>query len=152
LLIDTLKQIFLGNKELFKGLWIEHQIDWQPYPVIHIDFSGTGYKSSSLSEAISGIMEREATRYGIQLTERTYDQKFRELVVKLSEKGQVVVLVDEYDKPVIDYMDNIPQAVENREILKNFYSPIKTSRPLPEVRIDYRRVEIQSCEYFQRPE
>lgn len=129
LLVDTLKQIFLGNKELFKGLWIEDRIDWQAYPVIHIDFSGTGYKSSSLPEAISGIMEREATRHGIRLTERTYDQKFRELVVRLSEKGQVVVLIDEYDKPIIDYMDNIPQAIENREIIKNFYSPIKPLDP-----------------------
>ncbi len=129
LLVDTLKQIFLGNKELFKGLWIENQIDWQAYPVIHIDFSGTGYKSSGLPEAISGMMEREATRHGIHLAEQTYDQKFRELVVKLSEKGQVVVLIDEYDKPVIDYLDNIPQAVENREILKTFYSPVKPLDP-----------------------
>ncbi|MGV8135487.1 MAG: AAA family ATPase [Mangrovibacterium sp.] len=129
LLVDTLKQIFLGNKELFKGLWIENQIDWQAYPVIHIDFSGTGYKSSSLPEAISGMMEREATRHGIHLAEQTYDQKFRELVVKLSEKGQVVVLIDEYDKPIIDYLDNIPQAVENREILKTFYSPVKPIDP-----------------------
>ncbi|MEI6435020.1 MAG: AAA family ATPase [Bacteroidota bacterium] len=125
LLVDTLKQIFLGNKKLFKGFWIEEKIDWAVHPVIHIDMSGSGYKSNGLPEALKSIINREAAKYGVILSSGAYDQMFRELVEKLFERGPVVVLIDEYDKPIIDYLEDIPQAIENREILKNFYSVIK---------------------------
>ncbi len=129
LLVDTLKQIFLGNKKLFKGLWIEEKIDWSVHPVIHIDMSGSGYKSNGLPEALKSIIKREAAKYAVVLTGNTYDQMFRELVEKLFERGSVVVLIDEYDKPIIDYLEDVPQAVENRDILKNFYSVIKPLDP-----------------------
>lgn len=61
----------------------------------------------------------------VELTDGAYDQLFKELIVKVAQKGKVVVLIDEYDKPLIDYLDDIPRAEENRTILKNFYSILK---------------------------
>jgi len=127
LLINTLKEIFSGSKELFKNLWIYDKIDWQVHPVIQISFSSIGHKVIGLEKAIHNMLNELATKNNIKLLNEDYPNKFKELIEKLSEKGKVVLLIDEYDKPIIDYIEDIPQADENREILKNFYSIIKDS-------------------------
>ena len=131
LLVDTLKQIFLGNKELFKGLWIENQIDWQPYPVIHIDFNQVSYKDQGLREGLKNMVAQVAGEHQITLASSDLKEQFIQLIKDLyaAYRQPVVMLIDEYDKPIIDYLDNIPQAVENREILKTFYSPVKPLDP-----------------------
>ncbi len=70
-------------------------------------------------------MQNIANQYNITLSKPSNALKFEELIHKLSVDNNVVILIDEYDKPIIDNMDNIPQAEENRDILKNFYSIIK---------------------------
>jgi hypothetical protein len=127
LLLSTLKQLFLGNKHLFKGLWIEDKIEWKSYPVIHLSFGGGDFKEIGLRNAISMKLKEVAEQYHITLTHTNIANQFQELIVKLSEQGQVVILIDEYDKPIIEYLgkDEIPQALENRDILKEFYSIIK---------------------------
>ncbi|MBI4647769.1 MAG: ATP-binding protein [Bacteroidia bacterium] len=125
LTVSTLKEIFGGNKELFKSLWIYDKLDWKKYPIIYIDFSEIGVKELGTEQAILNELENIALKNNIKITGTTPGIKFRELIQALAKEAQVVILIDEYDKPIIDYMDNIPQAEMNREILKNFYSVLK---------------------------
>jgi hypothetical protein len=127
LLISTLEELFEGNKELFKDLWIYDKIEWKKHPVIHLSFNMVDYKEKGLRQALNDELAHIANSFDISLSETTYSGMFKELIAKLSEKEKVVVLIDEYDKPIIDYIENLSQAEENREILKNFYSIIKDS-------------------------
>lgn len=129
LLISTLKEIFLGNKELFKNTWIYDKIEWEKYAVIHIPFSGIGFTTAGLENAMNNMVLEIAKEYNILLTQKDYANQFKELVINLSQKtGKgVVILIDEYDKPITDYLeaDKIHIAQENREILRAFYGVIK---------------------------
>jgi Predicted AAA-ATPase/PD-(D/E)XK nuclease superfamily len=129
LTLSTMHELFSGHRELFKGLWVEDKWDWSvTNPVVHIAFNGLGYASLGLDVALDLEMERHAKHYGITLKATTYDGKLKELVHKLSEKyAPVVLLIDEYDKPLIDYLEKeeLPKAKENRKILKSFYSGLK---------------------------
>ena len=125
LLLNTIKEIFLGNKELFKGLWIYDKIDWQPHKVIKISFSNMPYKHVGLEKAIDEEMDIVASTLNVDLAATNYSAKFRELILKLSKDTNVVVLIDEYDKPIIDYFSEPEKAAENRDILKSFYSVVK---------------------------
>ena len=127
LLVSTLREIFRGNREIFKGLWIYDKIDWEEHPVIEIYFNTLDYKNIGLNMGISKELDRIAKRNNIQTTENSIALKFKEIIEILGQNKKVTILIDEYDKPIIDYLDNIPQAEENREILKNFYSVIKGS-------------------------
>lgn len=131
LTLSTIKEIFLGRKDLFEGLWIEDNWDWkQTHPVLHISFSSIGYNTSSLTQAIDRALDAEARRYGLVLEAATYDQKFKELLQKIAAaKGRVVLLIDEYDKPIIDYLDDMTQAKANQQVLRIFYSVIKDADP-----------------------
>ena len=129
LTISTLKEIFLGNKALFKGLFIYDKIDWKPCPVIHIDFSEIVKKMLPLPDSINLILDEIAAQHNLTLKQEHYGLRFRELIKLLAQKGRVAILIDEYDKPIIDYLEKekIPQAIENREILKSFYSVLKAN-------------------------
>ncbi len=128
LLLSTVEEIFNGSRELFKGLWIENNWNWeQKHPVIRISFSDIGVASMGMTNAIFNALNQNAVRLGVKLEQSTVDQQFAELIRKASEKGKVVILIDEYDKPVIDYLDNIPLAEANRSVMKTFYSVIKGS-------------------------
>ena len=128
LLISTLKNLFEGKRELFKGLWIENNFDWKTVPVVRIDFnSGESEDFVGLRKAIDSILEKEADRNGVQLTAESNRGKLDELITKLNKKTKekVVLLIDEYDKPIVDSINNIQKAEEYREILRNFYGAIK---------------------------
>jgi hypothetical protein len=125
LLISTFKELFSGSKELFKDCWIYDKIEWLEYPIIHLDFLGVDYKKFGLEQALSRKMDAMAAQFNVKLTGESIKEKFTELIEILARDKKVVILIDEYDKPIIDYMDNIPEAVKNRDILKNFYSTLK---------------------------
>jgi len=128
LTVSTLKEIFSGNKELFKGLYIYDKIKWEKFPVIHIDFSHISHGNSKiLREALSDFLDEIAGENNIQLNKRFLSDKFRELIKKLSETGKITILIDEYDKPIIDHITDIKKASENREVLREFYSVLKGS-------------------------
>ena len=130
LTLNTIKEIFRGRKELFKDLWIENNWDWsQTNPVIHIYFEAMGYKTKGLEKAISDFLQKTAKEHGLVLTEETYEMQFLELLKAMHAKygREVVIIIDEYDKPLIDYLDDIPQARAHQKILKAFYSTFKSS-------------------------
>ncbi len=131
LLLSTLNEIFSGNKELFKGLWIYDKIKWTQHPVIHLDLSGITFKTpENLEKALDTRLEKIASDYSIQLDHDLFlKEKFGQLMEKLSQKEKAVVLIDEYDKPMIEYVEKeqIRQAKEIRDVLKNFYGVIKAS-------------------------
>ncbi|BAU22520.1 hypothetical protein THC_0114 [Caldimicrobium thiodismutans] len=130
LFVDTLKQAFLGRKELFQGLYLEKNWDWSVrYPVIHIDFGGGEVKSiEALEKWILQQLEEHQNLYDITCKWKDdYHACFRELILKLSQKyaSKVVVLVDEYDKPILDCIEDRETAKAVRDVLKNFYSVLK---------------------------
>ncbi|MEK7257663.1 MAG: AAA family ATPase, partial [Bacteroidota bacterium] len=125
LLISTLQSLFLGEKELFEGLWIYDKHDFEPRPVILLSFNDIDFREQSLETSLSNHLEGIAAKHGLTLTEETAKEKFSELIQKMGKERQVAVLVDEYDKPIIDYFDKVPQAVENREVLRNFFGVLK---------------------------
>ncbi len=132
LLVSTMKELFSGSKELFTGLWIEDRWDWsKTHPVLHIPFSSLDYQVNGLYEELQQYIQNAAKEHEIELQPDSLKNQFEELLRKLAaKKNRVVLLIDEYDKPIIDYLGKeIEQAKENREILKNFYSIIKDSDP-----------------------
>ncbi len=126
LLVSTLAALFAGKKELFQGLWIEEQYDWeQKFPIVQLSFSNLGVKEIGLVAAIRRELDRIAASHGISLTHESIALSFQELLRQLSKENKVVLLIDEYDKPIIDYIDDLPQVDANRQTLRNFYSIIK---------------------------
>ncbi|MGB0521704.1 MAG: AAA family ATPase [Flammeovirgaceae bacterium] len=127
LLISTLAEIFKGSKALFEDLWIATNWDWsQTNPVLEFRFNNAAYKEIGLKAYLLDRLDEHAKAFGISFDYSSYPDRFRELIMKISEKhGKVAVLVDEYDKPIIDYLEDLPKAEENRDILKSFYSVIK---------------------------
>jgi len=126
LLCNTLKELFLGNKELFKGLWIYDQYNWEDtYPVIKISFANIAFEAIGLEKAINNELDFIANQNNLTLAGEDNASKFKELIYNLSEDKKVVIIIDEYDKPIVDYLTDIEKAEVNREILQNFYSVIK---------------------------
>lgn len=131
LFLDTLKNIFEGNEALFKGLYIHDHYDWtEQYPVIKIGFGGVR-SPSELKQSILAILKENKFRLKIsaELQSKDYALCFRELIQLVYNQYQrkVVILIDEYDKPILDNLDQLDVAKENREILKRFYTEIKVN-------------------------
>ncbi len=129
LFLDTLRQAFLGRKELFNGLFLENNWNWEKkYPVIYISFGAGVHRSrDELQETMLVILKQHAKDYGVSLENSYIKDRFFELIQQIVKKynQQVVVLIDEYDKPILDQIDKPEIAIEIREELKNFYSVIK---------------------------
>ena len=126
LLLSTIEEIFSGSKELFQGLWIEDHWNWeQKHPVIHIGISSINYQKLGLSEALNKELITIAKGLGVILEEAELKDKFKELIQKASWEEPVVILIDEYDKPIIDYLDDPDKAEVNRIVFKEFYSVLK---------------------------
>lgn len=135
LFISTLESIFLGKKELFEGLYIFDKWQFEEYPIIRISFSDIGYRTMGLLNAIAEELQRVAESYELNIKSDKFDiaNVHKELIVNLSKKfkKEVVILIDEYDKPIIDYLDKdkIELAKTNRDVLKTFYSILKDAEP-----------------------
>jgi len=129
LFLDTLRNIFEGNKELFKGLYIYDKYDWsQKYPVIVISWGGADYQTlEDLDAKAQMVLKINQKRLNVECTEtranRTFDELIKETYKKYNQK--VVILIDEYDKPILNTIQNIKQAKINREYIKGIYEVIK---------------------------
>ena len=133
LLVSTLKNYYLGNKELFKGLKIDRlEKDWNVHPVFHVDFNGANFTQA-------GVLETMLDDY-IDKWEKQYDihtdpglgvgLRFRDILCAVHEQTgrRAVVLIDEYDKPILDVLD-VDTLLEDRHrnVLKAFYSVFKVA-------------------------
>ena len=131
LFLDTLKQTFSGNKPLFEGLYLEKNWDWdRKYPVIHISFgSGVFRTLDDLKINLKDLLLSNASTYNLQLKHDSINLAFKHLIQDLhrTHHQKVVVLIDEYDKPILDNLTHPEIAREIREELKNLYSVIKDS-------------------------
>ncbi len=141
LLVSTLECYFRGRKELFKGLAMEElETEWKEYPVFHLDFNGKNFTvGGELETTLKGFVEAQETVYGKAPYHYTLGDRFGHVLKAAHEKtGQrAVVLIDEYDKPLLDVLDTgIEVTVDgqkrkledwNREILKGFYSVFKAA-------------------------
>ncbi len=131
LLCSTLNELYSDSQALFQGLWIEKHWDFeaQKRPVIWLRFASQGMRSLGILKGIHHMLDSEAARLGVVLEQEDYSLKFKELIQKTAKEKQVVLLIDEYDKPIIDYLDDVPEAEKNRDVLKGFYSVLKNSDP-----------------------
>lgn len=135
LLVSTLKCLFEGRRELFKGLAIDQSdYAWETYPVLHLDMGST--QATTVEEfrlLLCIMMRKQATLFGCTLPDYNIpSQLFADLceaIAAKSPKGQFVLLVDEYDKPLLGAL-NTPQVEVYRDELKAFYSVIKTKEAL----------------------
>ena len=140
LLVSTLENYFLGKKELFQGLAIDSlEKEWAEYPVFHLDFNGKNFTSPmELVDAIETFIGLQEEKYGKSSLAKTYGDRISYVFEKAHEKTgrRAVVLIDEYDKPLLDVMNTgIPSPVVageiktledyNREVLKGLYSVFK---------------------------
>ena len=139
LLVSTLKHYFLGHKELFQGLAIESlEKDWLEYPVFHIDFNGTDFtRPGSLLSVLEGYVATWEHDYGASPYQEDLGKRFAYVLKQVHEQTgrRAVVLIDEYDKPLLDVLDcNIYATVDgnrirledwHRSLLKGFYSVFK---------------------------
>lgn len=128
LFVSTLEELFRGNRSLFQGLWIDDSdYQWVPYPVLRFDFNREVVKTAEeLKDSINFYLDLIASSYEIDLPEGPYYRRFGLLIQSLSKETGVVILIDEYDKPLIENLENLPEAVKIRDTLKAFYGVIKS--------------------------
>lgn len=141
LLISTLKNYFLGRKELFKGLAIEKlETEWKTYPVLHIDFScGSYFYKDGLDNVLDDYLSGWETQYHIEQTKRDYGIRFKRILEAIHTQTGVraVVLIDEYDKPILETMDldvqvdvagqKVSLEDYNRNVLRSFFGTFKAA-------------------------
>ena len=131
LFLDTLRNIFEGKKEYFECLYIYDKWDWDiKYPVIKISWDGKLRTIEDLEYTLKVTLKQNQRRLGIECEEFEHlPTSFRELIEKSYQKynQRVVVLIDEYDKPILDVIEDKEQAKEHREYIKGLYSILKGS-------------------------
>lgn len=129
LLISTLEAYFQGKKELFGGLAMEQlEKDWTVYPVLHVDFSLTKYTTLfDLQEQLNLFLSRWELIYGKNEQEETPAARLQGIILRAYEKTgkQIVVLIDEYDAPLLDSNSDIPLQQQLRNEMRKFFSPLK---------------------------
>lgn len=127
LFVSTLEELFRGNRELFEGLWIDSSdYGWEEYAVIRFDFNLLPqYSTAELEQNLQYYLSINADNYGVELPAKPSFIQFSHLIRTLSKERQVVILIDEYDKPLIDNLDNLEAAREILKALKGFYGVIK---------------------------
>ena len=131
LLLSTIKALFLGKRELFKGLAIDKKEDWDwaIHPVLHLDLNTEKYDSKEkLENLLNDFLVKEEAKYGRQESETSLGLRFQGIIQRACEKtGQrVVILVDEYDKPMLQAIGNKELQDEYRGTLKGFYGALKS--------------------------
>jgi len=128
LLVSTLKEIFKGNKDLFKGLYIAEQAEynWLSYPVLQFNFAKLKTSPTLFEESLKRQLWLHSQTFNVQLIAKNLSEQVEELVSTIAQQGKpVVFLVDEYDKPIIDFLTQKEAADANRKTLKDFFSPLK---------------------------
>lgn len=130
LFLSTLEAYFLGKKELFKGLAIyDLETDWKKYPIFHIDLNTANFREKdSLYTVLNDYLTTWECKYGTRESEATLALRFKGVIARAAEKEGcgVVILIDEYDKPILQTLRDPELQAEHRAQLKAFYSVLKT--------------------------
>ena len=152
LLVSTLEAYFQGRKDLFNGLAIENlEKDWQEYPVLHLDLNTEKYDSQEvLIDKLSGALDSWEKEYGRNESEKSLPTRFEGIIRRAKEKTgrNVVILVDEYDKPMLQAIGNDELQKAYRDTLKSFYGALKSQH---QVRPSDRRHQVRKGQRLQRP-
>ena len=135
LLLSTLRAYWEGRKELFKGLAIERLEEenaeaWQPYPVFYFDLNKDSYqKNGILEEVLADHLKEWEQVYGCEDSEALLSARFRNLIRRAFDQTgrRVVILVDEYDKPLFEGMRDPALEEHNKAVFKGFFSTLKKS-------------------------
>ena len=131
LLMSTLEAYFLGKKELFTGLAMETlETEWKEYPVLHLDLNARNYDSKeALIAILNQHLEKWEAKYGDEKKERSPEERFSYLLERIHEASgsQVVILIDEYDKPLLQAIGNEKLQEQYKNILKAFYGVLKSA-------------------------
>lgn len=134
LLVSTFESYFSGKKELFEGLAIEKlEQEWMEYPVLHFDMSGGKHmEKEQLEDYLSNRLEAEERKWGITHTKRGANDRLTELITTAYKNSgkQVVVLIDEYDAPMLDVAHDKETLDVLRNLMRNFFSPLKMCEPM----------------------
>ena len=128
LLLSTLAAIYEGQKAKLEGTWIEDKIDWQAIkrPVLRIDFTMIEYNACSLEQGLKNYFHPIAQKLGIDIENLTAKDLFKQSIEKLAEEKEIVILIDEYEMPVTDFVGkDVVKMQENIDTLKKFYGTMK---------------------------
>lgn len=128
LMISTLQALFEGKKYLFKDLWIEDKWDFEETnPTIIFNFNDMSFVDIGVLKSINQSIHQEAQRHGITLESEGLGSLFSELIRAIHTKTgkKVAILIDEYDKPIVDFLDDSEKAAHHRDLLKSFYGILK---------------------------
>ena len=129
LFLHTMAKLAEGRRDLFRGTWIEDKWDWtRRYPVLHFKFASMSFRDMGLKWAILQELNEFCEKYEIQPQTQDINRLFKQLLTEVAAKhGRIVLLIDEYDKPIIEYMESqtMDKAFENQAIIKNFYGALK---------------------------
>ena len=129
LFLDTLKNIFEGKKEYFKDLYIYDKWDWsKKYPVIKIDWNMTLQTIDDVEQKLEETLLDNQSKFEVECpTDINLNRCFERLIKNVYKKynQRVVVLIDEYDKPILDVIEDIEKAKEHREYIKGLYTILK---------------------------
>lgn len=130
LFLSTLEAYFQGKKELFEGLAIyDLETEWKKYPIFHIDLNTANFREKdSLYNVLNDYLTGWEDKYGTRDSEVTLPLRFKGVIARAAEKeGRgVVILIDEYDKPILQTLQTPELQAEHRAQLKAFYSVLKT--------------------------
>ena len=134
LLVSTFRSYFEGRKDLFEGLAIEKmEREWLAYPVLHFDMSGGKHlEKESLVRYLLYILKDNENRLGVECDSSDPNVRMLNLIQTVYHKTgkQVVVLIDEYDAPLLDVVHENERLDVLRDVMRNFYSPLKKSEPM----------------------
>ena len=133
LLVSTLQAYFEGRKDLFKGLFIETvEKEWTVYPVLRFDMSlGKHMEKDQLERHLLYIIGENEKRFGISSDSKDPNVRLKNLIINVYEKTgkKVVILIDEYDAPLLGVVHEEKSLPILRNVMRNFYSPLKASDP-----------------------
>ena len=131
LLISTFESYFQGRKDLFEGLAITNlETEWERYPVLHLDLNAKKYETSDdLAAMLNQYLEKWEQKYGNEKRNRSSEERFAYIIEQayIQTGKQVVVLIDEYDKPLLQAILDEPLLEEYRRTLKAFYGVLKSA-------------------------
>ncbi len=130
LLLSTLKSYFEGRRELFKGLAADKMdLDWEPHPVLRFDLNSEDFsEDEGLYKLLNRLLSEYEKQYGMTEIADTLAGRFSQLIREVAQitGRRVVILIDEYDKPLLDIEDNRPLFEKNQSLLKSFFGNLKS--------------------------